>query len=273
MFRRVCILLSAGSLVLGAAVLTLWLRSYRTRDVAAFRGGGVRWWAVSDRGTIRVDNEPQRETDRAAIGRRLAENLAKEDEYLDRSIAISEAKSTHFRSIFTGARQVARWWAESGLPARPLPYLPGADQWLDRLSRILQETMSESAADGWTRLDAADAALRRGRAALHAERVRLLGARPAAAVVRQEVRNGTLVAATAAVPAAWLTATALGRFRRRRLRVANRCAGCGYDLRATPGRCPECGRVPHGMAAGDVTPEPERAATRGGREGRKPARC
>lgn len=35
-----------------------------------------------------------------------------------------------------------------------------------------------------------------------------------------------------------------GRFiRRRRLRT-NRCVSCGYDLRSSPERCPECGEIP-----------------------------
>ena len=62
-------------------------------------------------------------------------------------------------------------------------------------------------------------------------------------------------AVSMSVPARLLGASCLplavgcGMFLRRHERALQRrstggCPGCGYDLSATPARCPECGRVP-----------------------------
>ena len=53
-----------------------------------------------------------------------------------------------------------------------------------------------------------------------------------------------LAGACAALPVWWL----IDRSRRRRRERGHRCGKCGYDLRATPDRCPECGTVPVAVA-------------------------
>jgi hypothetical protein len=53
----------------------------------------------------------------------------------------------------------------------------------------------------------------------------------------------SIAAITAALPVGWTAMKWRSRVRRRRRCNAGVCAACGYDLRATPERCPECGAV------------------------------
>jgi hypothetical protein len=79
-----------------------------------------------------------------------------------------------------------------------------------------------------------------------------LNANPPMIYTQLSVPNWMLLVAFAVLPVVWL----IRRRRARRRLLVGRCRQCGYDLRATPDRCPECGATPdHAVdlpAAGEV---------------------
>jgi hypothetical protein len=220
MRRKLARLTMVLPLLLCAAVVVLWVRSYWAKDAVEFQHGNARWELASELGRIRVDNGPQLALDRRA---QLAYMQAVRD-WMEAHAALGHELSRAVRTVH-------------GLgPPGPPGTEAGA---ADRAKR--KAALAE--------IDA----LRKMRGTFAWP-----GPRPAISRPTSYSVPHWLIAAAAAIPSASQWGWAVRRRRARRQLLLRRiCPGCGYDLRATPDRCPECGGVP------DCAPPLNERASRG----------
>jgi hypothetical protein len=202
--RRVANVAAVGSLALSLTVMTLWTRSYWKRDAVEFIHADARWDVASEFGRLRVSNNPQLLYDLKTLA----------------SVRQAMRESVQNRRAPPGAGAALAAARRAGREAIQYEY-----------AMQLAEQRSAEAA-----FDAAVAAEREAVA-----RVVAIPGMPPPPVPQSYGVPHWVVALVAAVPAAhwgwWM------RLRRRRAFAIRRglCPECGYDVRATPERCPECG--------------------------------
>ena len=214
MRRRLFTFVSVLSLLLCLAVCVLWVRSYRAFDrVSAARGDGPFWVAVSASGDLAVyvvGPWPEGRPLRWTVGRRG--DQLRRDHIWPYDMPPLPLEPHEYHQAMAAAYPVSVGWYVDGTPA-------GREFRWERLGLRMSSSLAH----------------------VHGQRF----------ADHPRTPNGR--ARYLAIPH-WMAATLVGlpgvltlaarsvsRIRRARLAARRLCPACGYDLRATPGRCPECG--------------------------------
>jgi hypothetical protein len=152
-------------------------------------------------------------------------------------ISVNRGTIVGEKMLYLPERQL-RWWAGPYFMLNPL--LPQSS----RYSGLLYKTDHELFGFGFGNRQAIEAFERMPDQVAHEAAAAVIVGRPAPMyafpVIRVVMPVWSIVLLLSAISALYTRQWLLNRKRRR----PGLCSACGYDLRATPERCPECGLVP-----------------------------
>jgi hypothetical protein len=250
MLRRLFTVLSALSLLLCVATAALWVSSHRIDWSIPFTWKGEGWRVLSSRGRLTIDDQRQlyRERWEQDLGALRAERSRLWEGRAAKRAEQAQLQEQRTRTLIgprsDPLRDRTRLKAERG-----------------RLEREIRRSSDEEDALTQEAIRLVD----KYKALMQSATSTPLGS-------RRSIHYRYPVAATGTLPLIWAGAVSAHHRWRARRQGRGRCASCGYDLRATPGRCPECGAVPAGKepcSAPPPRPPPSPAAPReSGPEGR-----